>query len=210
MNFTTETKVFLGIIVVSILIIIGSVFAFTKAPEPIPTIPREQLITSEAQLKGNASASAYLVEFSDFQCPSCKAAHPFVNEAMNKYKDNLLFAYRHFPLTQHPFAEKAAIAAEAAGRQGKFWEAHDYLFTNQDKFSDEFLLSLGKALTLDETKFTADFSDIALKNKVQQDLEAALALGVNSTPTFYLNGQKLNVNSYADLDVIIGSVLTTQ
>ncbi|MEK7141123.1 MAG: thioredoxin domain-containing protein, partial [Patescibacteria group bacterium] len=122
MKLTGESKVLLGILATSIAFIGAAVFFFNKpAPTPKP-YPKEALIAGDSHATGNASASAYLVEFSDFQCPACKAFTPTVDALVKKYSDKLLFVYRHFPLDQHAFAIPAALAAEAAGKQGKFWE----------------------------------------------------------------------------------------
>lgn len=207
MKLTGETKLFLGIIVATLSIIVGGVFLFSKPATPEPQIPREKLVTPDAHTKGNASASAYLVEFSDFQCPACRDAKPFVDATVEKNKDQFLFVYRHFPLDQHPFGERAAIAAEAAGAVGKFWEAYDFLFQNQEKFSDDFLNSFAKQLKLDEKKYQTALADETQKNKVITDRTEGLSLGVNSTPTFFLNGRKLSLTSFADLEKLVGEAI---
>lgn len=207
MKLTGETKLFLGIIIGTVVIIGAGVYFFSKPAAPEPAVPREKLVTPDAHTKGNASASAYLVEFSDFQCPYCHDVKPFVDATVEKFKDNLLFVYRHFPLDQHPFAQKAAIAAEAAGAQGKFWEAYDYLFQNQDKISDELIKGMGKTLGLGDEKYTKALSDPQLKTKVDNDRADGLALGIGGTPTFYLNGRKLEVSSYVDIEKLVGEAV---
>lgn len=193
---TSETKLFLGIIVATIGLIAGAVFLFSK---PAPTLSRVQLIPPGTTLRGNPDATTYVVEFSDFQCPGCAAFAPVVSQIVEKHKDKLLFAYRHFPLDQHAFAMKAAIAAEAAARQGKFWEMADLLFKNQDKLSDELVLQFAQSLQLDQSQFTQTLNDQAIRQKVEADRAYALSIGINSTPTFFLNGKKLNLTSFEDL-----------
>src|SRR3989344_9671208 len=117
--------------------IIGmAAWAFTRPEKPV-SVSKETLVPADAHKKGNPDAAVYLVEFSDFQCPACAAFAPTVQEIIEKHKDKLLVSYRHFPLDQHPYAVEAAIAAEAAAQQGKFWGMADLLFTNQTRLSDE-------------------------------------------------------------------------
>ena len=199
MKMTGETKFFLGVIAVTVLLIAGAAFFLTRPTPPAVAIPRDELIPAGTNTTGNATAGAYLVEFSDFQCPACKAAKPVVDDVIKTYGDKLLFAYRHFPLSQHPYGEKAAIAAEAAGRQGKFWEMGDLLFSDQENLSDALIEEYVKELKLDKGQFDKDIEGRALKDKVQKDSDYGITIGVNSTPTFYLNGIKLNLPSFADL-----------
>ncbi|KKU87384.1 MAG: DSBA oxidoreductase [Candidatus Gottesmanbacteria bacterium GW2011_GWA2_47_9] len=196
MKLTSETKLFLGIIVATVALIAGAVVLFSK---PAPTLSREQLVPPGGVIRGNPDAAVFLVEFSDFQCPACAAFAPVVNDIVEKNKDKLLFAYRHFPLDQHAYAVKAAIAAEAAAQQGKFWEMSDLLFVNQTRLSDELVLDFAKQLDLRMEAFTQDLAREDLKQKVQADRAYALQIGINSTPTFFLNGKKLNVTSLDDL-----------
>lgn len=196
MNFTSETKLFLGILVATAAIIGIGLVVMTK---PTPSFSREELASAGAISKGNPNAKAYLVEFSDFQCPACAAFQASVNAITEQYKDKLLFVYRHFPLSQHPFAQKAAEAAEAANAQGKFWEMGDLLFANQSKFSDDLFPQLAQSLQLDQLKFAKDMNDNVIKQKIQNDRAAGIRIGVNATPTFFLNGKKLNLTSFDDL-----------
>ena len=204
MKLTGESKLFLGILVVTVALVGIAAILLTK---PAPTFSRDDLLPKTTHTKGNTEAKVYLVEFSDFQCPACLAAKPAVEAVVNKYKDTLLFGYRHFPLAQHPFGEKAAIAAEAAGLQGKFWEAYEFLFTNQAAFSDEFFAKLPASLGLDETAYAKAVADPATKNRVLDDLTAGNRVGVNATPTFFVNGKKLNLTSFTDLKTAVEQAL---
>lgn len=197
MKLSQESKLFIGIIIGTIALIGVAVAIFTK---PEKTISKETLIPANAHTIGNKDAKVYLVEFSDFQCPACKAFEPTVEEVINKYKDQLLFVYRLFPLDQHPLGKPAALAAEAANRQGKFWEMHHLLFTNQDNFSDKLFSELARQLSLDINKFTADIKDPNLASFVDSEKAAGISIGVSATPTFYLNGKKLTLATFSDLD----------
>lgn len=207
MKVTSESKFFLGIIGVTIFLIGFAAYSLSKPAPPEPELPKGELVGESSYTRGNASASAYLVEFSDFQCPACKTAKPVVDELTVKYKNNLLFVYRHFPLAQHPFGTKAALAAEAAGEQGKFWEMYDLLFTNQENFSDEIFVDLARQLKLDEKAFSEALNDPKLKEKVAQDQNYGITIGINSTPTFFLNGRKLKLTSFLDIATQVERIL---
>ena len=153
MRLTSEQKILLGVLGITVAIITAAVFLMTRSA-PIPA--RTDLIPSDAHTKGNLDAPVYLVEFSDFQCPACAAVKPLVDELVKNHEKDLLFAYRHYPLPQHPLAPKAAEAAEAAGAQGKFWEMYDLIFANSEKLTEPMLRDFAKQLGLDETKFAAD------------------------------------------------------
>lgn len=204
MKLSGETKFFLGIIVATIAIIGGASFWFSR---PTPTLSTTDLITPTTHTKGDAKAAVTLVEFSDFQCPACAAAKPTVDAILNQYKDKIYFAYRHYPLDQHPLGEPAARAAEAAAKQGKFWEMYDLLFTNQASFSEDKFRELAAGLKLDMDKFKADYQSPEVKNLVFADRAAGDKLGVNATPTFFLNGQKLVLYDFADIKAAIEKAL---
>jgi protein-disulfide isomerase len=206
MILTGETKLFLGIIIATFVIVVGGIFFFSK---PAPLLTKEDLIPQGTYTTGNPNAKVFLVEFSDFQCPACKAFQPTVHTILEKYKDQLLFAYRHFPLDQHPFAQHAARTAEAAGIQGKFWEMHDLLFENQEQFSDAYFPQVAGELKLDMNKFTQSLSDENLKNKIERDRAYGVKIGVDATPTFYLQGKKLSLLSPADLLKEVENAITT-
>jgi protein-disulfide isomerase len=134
-----------------------------------------------------------LVEYGDYQCPHCGAAHPVVKEIINAFGKKLRFAYRHFPLSNvHELAVPAAIAAEAAGRQHKFWEMHDTIFENQQQLSPSALLRFGREIGLNMAVFEQDIRDGSLAEKVESDFESGVRSGVNGTPSFFINGYKYN------------------
>src|SRR3989344_1559323 len=104
MKLTGESKLLLGILLATVAIVTTAVYFFSKPTPPPKPLAREKLVAPDSFSIGNASASAYLVEFSDFQCPACRAFFPIVDELAAKYSDTLFFVYRHYPLTQHAFA----------------------------------------------------------------------------------------------------------
>ncbi len=196
MRITGETKLFGGIIIATLLIIGIGVAIYSR---PAPTYTREELIPAGTTTKGNKDASNYLVEFSDFQCPSCKLFKDAVGELTDKYKDKLFYAFRHYPLQQHQEAQKAAAAVEAAGAQGKFWEMHNWLFDNQDKLTDQAIEEEAGKLGLDQKKFLEDLSSGKFNDKINKDITDGQKLGISATPTFFLNGQKLELFSVDEL-----------
>ncbi|MBI4091207.1 DsbA family protein [candidate division WWE3 bacterium] len=149
--------------------------------------------------KGSASAAVTLIEFSDFQCPACKLYFPMVKQLAFQFPNELKIGYRHFPLPQHPFARKAAEAAEAASAQGKFWEYHDKLFENQESFRAESFEQFARDLGLDLDRFNSEVNGAKYTSIVNQDVDLGKEAGVNATPTFFLNGKKLNVLGPEDL-----------
>ena len=203
MKLTGESKVLLSILLATVAIIGTAVFFFSKPTPPPKSIAREELVTPDSYSIGNASASAWLVEFSDFQCPACRAYAPVVDELIMKYSDKLLFVYRHFPLSKHEYAKPAAMAAEAAGEQGKFWEMSKLLFDNQDRFSSSLWENLADELKLDRTKFDAGLTSVDLKSKIDRDETAAIRLGLPGTPSFFLNGIQLTLTGPDDLKKVV-------
>jgi len=141
---------------------------------------------------GPLEAPAQLVEYGDYQCPFCAQALPGVKTILSRYGDRVLFVFRHFPLvSQHPRAWHAALAAEAAGAQGRFWQMHDHLLGNQHELSDEELRTHARALGLDMSTYERDLRDPELAQRVREDALSGLHSGVLGTPTFFVNGRRL-------------------
>jgi protein-disulfide isomerase len=141
---------------------------------------------------GNVNAAITLVEYGDFQCPHCRHAHPLIKRLLKERSNDLHFVFRNFPLSEvHPQAYTAAVTAETAGKQDKFWEMHDLIFENQDKLNTKFLLSLAENIGLDMRQFAKDFKSEELQSKIETDFESGIRSGVNGTPTFFLNASKL-------------------
>lgn len=150
-------------------------------------------VSDQDHLKGDIHAPVILVEYGDFQCPHCGAAYPILKQIEKVYKDKLGFVFRHFPLAEaHPYAQAAAVAAEAAANQGKFWQMHSLIFENQNQLGVEMLLQLAESLNLDMKAFQHDFKDPKLFKKVEDNFESGIVSGVNGTPSFYINGVKYN------------------
>jgi len=146
---------------------------------------------------GNASSTVVLIEYSDFQCPACRSYYPILLELSQTYGDRIAFVYRHYPLKSiHINADPAAWASEAADNQGKFWEMHNLLFEKQDEWAKaaDLKATFGEyatLLSLDKEKFLADLDSKQVKNFVNDQRQSALQNGFNATPTFVLNGKKI-------------------
>jgi protein-disulfide isomerase len=142
-------------------------------------------------IRGPRGAPVTLVEYGDYECPFCGAAHGVVEAVRAEMGDLLQFAYRHFPLTTvHPHAFAAAEAAEAAGAQGRFWPMHDSLFGDQRHLAAHDLLTRARALGLDIDRFEADLTTGAHAGRVQEDFVSGVRSGVPGTPAFFVNGMR--------------------
>lgn len=163
-----------------------------QPPTEDPTLRYTVEVTGSPAL-GPENAPITVVEFSDFQCPFCGR---FFGETeaslLKKYAGKIRFVYRNFPLEQiHPYALGAAEAAQCANDQNKFWEYHDLLFQNQQQLTKDDLLAYARQLKLDMTSFQACLDGNKDDAKIQNDLQAAAALNLSGTPTFFINGRKL-------------------
>ncbi len=158
-------------------------------------------ITIVPKVTGNEGSTIKLVEYSDFQCPACGQFWPVVEEVLAEYGDRISFEYKHFPLIQiHPFAQPAAYAAEAAGQQGKFYEYANLLFKNQDTWSKSatpaaYFAEYAETLELDMDKFMRHQRAPLVKDHVRSQFNEARALGLTGTPSFYLNGERMNLTT---------------
>jgi protein-disulfide isomerase len=146
-------------------------------------------------MTGSATAAVTLEEFADFQCGSCAAANPVLSEIKSLYGSRIKFTFRNYPLSipAHDKAYEAAVAAEAAGLQGKFWDMQHQLFTNQQAWTaapsyKQLWKGYAEKLGLDVAKWESDMAGMAAKARVDADLARGKAAGVNSTPTLYVNG----------------------
>ena len=211
-----DTKIILGVTIATIAIIFGGVFLTNKSQNKPAEALNPNLLIGKDSIKSLApNEKAVLVEFGDLQCPACGAYHPLVKQVRSEFKDNLTYVFRHFPLTQHKNAKPAALALEAAGRQDKYWEMQDKLYDAQDEWSNlgdpssKFIV-YAVEFKLDEAKFKKDMNDSALKKKIESDFADGNLLNVDSTPTFFLNGVKLNLfENYDDLKKMVEDAISS-
>lgn len=148
-------------------------------------------ISSTDHYLGPLSAPAHLVEYGDFGYPECARVVTEIDPLLDEFNRDLCFVFRHFPVKErHPYAEMAALAAEAAALQGQFWPMHHELFANQDSLSETTILALAEFLALDIPSFERDLSRRDLRQRVRRQYEGGMASGVREPPAFFLNGKR--------------------
>jgi protein-disulfide isomerase len=145
---------------------------------------------SRAPNKGPAEARVTLVEFVDYECPHCRMAQSLIRQVLDAYPGQVRLYFKHFPLSPHTNSRLAAEAATAAQKQGKFWPYSDKLWDNADNLTPAVLEKIAKEVGLDVARWRGDMNSDEVKARVAQDKSDGTALGVNSTPTIYLNGRK--------------------
>ena len=175
-----------------------------------PESPVFQISTDDQPSKGNANATVTIVEFTDFQCPSCAQQHPVLERLVSEFGNRVRLVVRDFPLSQHADAPKAAEAAEAAREQGKYWEYVAVLFRNQSALEVTKLKQYATELGLDRARFDAALDSSKFAEKVERDLVDGQRLGVNGTPTFYINGKRVSDRSYEGLKATIEALLKSK
>ncbi|MBI4433694.1 DsbA family protein [Candidatus Uhrbacteria bacterium] len=183
----------------------------TGAPTaPPPSGPVNITVTDADHIRGNKDAKVTIVEWSDYQCPFCSRFHPTMRQAMSEYGDKVRWVYRHFPLESiHPNARPAAEAAECAAEQGKFWEFSDQLFEKQESLGSTLYTQLAKDLKLNEKQFASCVSSRKYQQKVANDEQSGLAIGVRGTPASYVNGIEVpGAVPYAQLKSLIDQALS--
>jgi protein-disulfide isomerase len=142
-----------------------------------------------------ASAKVSIIEYGDFECPSCGQAHAAMKIILNRFGQRLRFVFRQFPQVEvHPHAEFAAEAAEAAGAQGCFWPFYDALFENQAHLDGKHLRDYARELGLDMRRYDYEMKDHVYRQRVQEHIAGGTHLGIRATPTFYVNGTFTDVS----------------
>jgi protein-disulfide isomerase len=156
--------------------------------------PAEEIVlipVEDSPVRGSEAASVTVVEFSDFQCPYCSRAEPIITKLLAEFEGQVRLIFKHFPLPFHPQARIAAAAAEAAREQGKFWEMHDLLFQNTEALERDDLRGYAQQLGLDLPRFETALDNSEIDARVERDITEARRVGVNGTPTFYVDGRRL-------------------
>lgn len=188
-------------ITIAVVVMLFAVLLLFR-PKPVSGIPGQPirtststpaLIPSDAPLEGPFSSKATLVEFLDYQCPTCAVYHPIVKTLRQAYAGRLRFVVRQYPITElHQFAKGAAIAAVCSQRQGKFFEYSDVLFANREHLTRSDLEKYATDLGMDGVLFSTCLDDKTAEQTVIRDHEDGDSLGVTGTPTFLLNGKIIN------------------
>lgn len=209
---STDLKIIGGVVVGS-LVLIAAIAFLGSSVGPQDSVDPAAAVGDNPHVLGvqDDSAPATIVEFADFQCPACASAHPAVKQMIQQNQDRVRYIFRHFPLLNiHPNAQPAAYAAEAAGQQDKFWEVHDWLFKNQKTWEEAevsaeyFYEKFGEEFKLEKEQFMTDFDSEEVRQKVADDFAAGRELDVTSTPTFFVNGQRVTgVQSVKDWENLI-------
>jgi protein-disulfide isomerase len=190
----------IGTLLLTVAIVIGMAMLFSQ-PEEVVIVDSSIVVKEDRPVKGaTESAKVTIVEFSDFQCPTCRAYAPMAEEVIAKYPNDVRFIYRHFPLnTIHPNAQKAAQAAEAARGFDKFWEMHDLLFEEQIVWAnlssadfDKKLEEYAEKLQIDKSEFQKRIESNEVKEVVTTDYADGVRAGVDGTPTFFINGKSVS------------------
>ncbi len=220
-------KLLAGVILGTLVLVFGVAWMFSQ--ESAPAVFDENLVVGEAnnvrtslssevegeEVEGSESSESgmmeevavTIVEFSDFQCPACKASEPLVQQVLSENEGSVRVVYRHFPLEQiHEHARIASIMSEVMADKGMFWEYHDLLFDRQEDWAvvgsdeiEEVLVGYAQELGVDGDEVRESLGDPIYEDRVNTDVNAARALGVNATPTFFVNGQKAGATELASL-----------
>lgn len=205
--------IWLGGIIIAIVVLMF----WGKGSQNIEPAFEVGVIHPQDHIKGNASSTVVIMEYSDFQCPACRSYYPVVREVMAEFGDRVALVYRHFPLIGiHPNAELAARAAEAASRQGKFWEMHDLLFEKQNEWASvanvaPMFESYATLIGLSVEQFKTDFVSKEVKDFVRAQRAHAVKAGLQGTPSFFINGKQIqNPSSVLLFKEIIKNALTPQ
>ncbi|MDP6571541.1 MAG: thioredoxin domain-containing protein [Patescibacteria group bacterium] len=193
-----KAKTWFTWLIVIIVIILGLWWLVARSNAPGSAIvPPSSEIADTDWTKGRTNTKAAIIEYSDFQCPACSAYFPIVNQLIEEFGDSIQFAYRHYPLrTIHPNAEEGALAAEAAGAQGKFWEMHDMLFERQNDWSGQrnpfdLFSTYAQNMDLDLAQFEADYNSDKAKDTIRAHETAGRRIGISGTPAFIVNGERI-------------------
>ena len=181
---------------------IGSGAMLYRAKRPhVLSIPEDKTLSAKSgpespHIRGNPDAPVTLEEYGDFQCPPCGMFAAFLGQLEKEYESRLRVIFRNFPLAMHEHAREAALAAEAAGLQGHFWEMHDVLYREQDAWSKapnarELFESYAGTIGLDLDKFKNDMDSEQARARVDADRQRGESLGIQTTPTLFINNQPL-------------------
>jgi protein-disulfide isomerase len=211
-----DTKALVGIGIATLIVVVAGVFFITKSqnkPRELMRIKSDNLIRSDSHKNTAENTPVTIVEFGDFQCPACAGAFSTVEKILTDYNGKVSLVFRHFPLQQHSNSMIAAEAAESADQEGKFWMMYRLLYSNQDKWAnmsdpmDEFL-RYADEIKMDRNKFRKAVEEKRFEERIKRDENDGIALGVSATPTFFINGIRIQgAPTYGAFKEIIDSEL---
>ncbi len=182
--------------VLAVFVILAGVYFFNSVSK-IGTVAEPAPVSLDDHIRGGTQAKVVLVEYGDFQCPACGAYEPIVENLLKKHQTDVQFVFRHFPLSQvHKNSLLAAKISEAASIQGKFWEMHDVIYAHQKDWSEslnakEIFMGYAKEIGLDTVKMETDLNGTSIEEKITAQYKEGIKIGVNSTPSFFVNGVKI-------------------
>lgn len=214
-----EKKVFAGVIFFSVLIFAIAVFFINKTQSSTSIVGKEQAkeilaVKSDDWVKGNPDALVTVVEYLDFECEACRVYYPIIKQLKEEYKDKVRFVVRYFPLPGHKNSMTSAVAVEAAGKQGKFWEMHDKLYDTQKDWGEKQVTTpsvfedYARQIGLDMEKYKNDINSSEVRDRINRDKSSASSLGIQGTPTFFINGEKIpNPKGYEDFKSLIDGLM---
>jgi protein-disulfide isomerase len=220
-----KDKFVLSIIGITILIMTGAVFYFSKIESSAPANSNGSTPVSEEKqkllevvaddyIKGNKDATVTLVEYLDFECEACGAYYPLVKQLSEEFKNDVRFVNRYFPLPGHKNGMPAALAVEAAAKQGKYWEMHNLLFDNQKSWGEKqspdpaIFEVYAQQVGLNMDQYKKDVKSKEVSERVNRDKTSGTQLGVNGTPSFFLNGEKIpNPKTIEDFKTFIQAAI---
>lgn len=186
-------------IIVVLVIVFGAILFISKKDSTTSNSGNDSGAQTSTHTRGDNKKGITLVEYGDFQCPACGGFYPIVEQVVDKYKDDIEFQFVNFPLNQiHPNAMLAHRTAEAAGKQDKFWEMYNLLYQNQTTWTSltgaqvgSTFRSYAESLNLDMAKFDEDQKSAETNSVINADINKGKGLGVSGTPSFFLNGEKI-------------------
>ncbi len=200
-----------------ILVIAGSIGGIFWYGSSRPVVPTSELLTVVADdwIKGNKDASVTVVEYLDFECEACGAYYPVVKRLSEEFGSEVRFVNRYFPLPGHKNSMTSALAAEASGRQGKYWEMHNIVFENQRDWGEKqepdpkIFENYARQIGLDMDQYVKDITSQELKDRIERDRRSGQKLNLQGTPSFFLNGEKIeNPRGYEDFKALIESEIS--
>lgn len=190
----------IGITLLSFALLFGFAILVSESGSSPEEKSTALTVTEKDWTYGNKDSKVVVVEYLDFQCPACARVYPMTEKIKDEYKDRVLFVVRNFPLPNHSNGLISAKFVEASGKQGKYWEMYKLMYERQENWSESkdpasIFQSYAKELKLDISKLNVDINSEEIKNKIETDISTAKIVGVNETPTFYLNGSSMKTPS---------------
>lgn len=213
------------IFIVAVVAILGGLIWYSQASNPSANVANVNAAKVQGASSQNGNIADHMfgsdaqkvtvIEYGDFECPYCGEAFPQMRSVMQTYQSNVTFIFRNFPLSSiHPNARAAAAVAEAAGLQGKYWQMHDLLYTDQNQWVNltgqertDMFTSFAKSLNLDMTKFNKDLTSNNINQKIAFDMALGNKMNVTATPSIYVDGTLISNSINQDLETGSGSKL---